>query len=266
MGGAERNARKKKQQQMAAKSVTAARGSSGSGDRNKILIGVVVVAVLAAGVIGAVLLNKPSEPQALTPAPNLKPLSVPVQRQADATVLVGEDTAKVTVDVYEDFLCPVCGTFEEKYGDQLRQHVEAGDLRVRYHLLPLLVRYSDPEGYSSDSANAAVCAADAGKFPEYHDSLYASQPEENGPGYTIAQLVQLGTDLGITGDTFKSCVESGTHRQALEADLDKADNTPHLQAERSDGSKGFQGTPSVAVGDKLVSIDNENWISDLLKG
>ncbi|MEO6086612.1 MAG: thioredoxin domain-containing protein [Umezawaea sp.] len=263
MGGAERNARKKKQQQMAARSVTAARSSGG--DRNKVLIGIVVVVVLAAGVFGAVLLNRPSTPEALSPAPDLKTLSVPVQRQPDATVLVGKDTAKVTVDVYEDFLCPICGTFEKKYGAQLRQHVEAGDLKIRYHVLPLLVRLSDPEGYSRDSANAAVCAADAGKFPEYHDSLYAKQPEENGPGYTIAQLVQLGTDLGITDSAFKSCVETGTYHQALEADLDKADNTPHLQAERSDGSKGFQGTPSVAVGDKLISIDNENWISDLLK-
>ena len=264
MGGAERNARKKKQQQMAAKSVAAARGQS-SGNRIKVLIGVVVVVVLAVAVVGGVLLTRPSTPEALTPAPDLKALSVPVQRQPDATVLVGKDTAKVTVDVYEDFLCPICGTFEKKYGDQLRQHVEAGDLKIRYHVLPLLVRLSDPEGYSRDSANAAVCAADAGKFPEYHDSLYAKQPEENGAGYTIAQLVQLGTDLGITGDAFKTCVESGTYHQALEADLDKADNTPHLQAERSDGSKGFQGTPSVAVGDKLISIDNENWISDLLK-
>ena len=46
MGGAERNARKKKQQQMAAKSVAAARGSSGSGDRNKIIIGVVVESLI----------------------------------------------------------------------------------------------------------------------------------------------------------------------------------------------------------------------------
>ncbi|WNV82599.1 thioredoxin domain-containing protein [Umezawaea sp. Da 62-37] len=264
MGGAERNARKKKQQQQAAKSVAAARGSSG-GDRKKILIGVAVVAALAAALIAGVVLNQPSTPEALTPAADLKSLTVPVQRQDDATVLVGKDTAKVTVDVYEDFLCPICGTFEEKYGTQLRDHVEAGDLKIRYHVLPLLVRLSDPEGYSRDSANAAVCAADAGKFPEFHDTLYAKQPEEGSAGYTKAQLAQLGTDLGITGDTFKSCVETGTYDQALDADLDKADATPHLQAERSDGSKGFRGTPAVAVGDQLISLDNENWISDLLK-
>jgi protein-disulfide isomerase len=264
VGGAERNARKKKQEQLAAKAVVAARGSSG-GDRNKIIIGVVVVVVLAIGVISAVLLNKPSTPEALTPPVEVKTVAAPVQRQ-DATVLVGKDTAKVTVDVYEDFLCPVCGTFEKTYGPKLREQVEAGTVRVRYHVLPLLVRLSDPEGYSRDSANAALCAADAGKFTEYHDSLFAKQPKENGPGYTKEQLVKLGTDLGITGSTFKTCVDGGTYDQAVEAELDKADAAPHLQVERSNGTKGFRGTPTVAVGDKLISLDNENWISDLLKG
>lgn len=266
MGGAERNARKKKQQQQAARAVTAARGGSSGGDRSKILIGVVVVILLAAGVFGYVLLSKPSTPEALTPLADVKPIAAPVQVQSDATVLVGKDTAKVTVDVFEDFLCPICGTFEEKYGPQLRTQVEAGTIKVRYHVLPLLVRLSDPEGYSRDSANAAICAADAGKFSEYHDTLFAKQPEENGAGYTKDQLKQLGADLGITGDTFKSCVDSGKYHQAIEADLDKADATPHLQVDRSNGTKGFRGTPAVAVGDKLISLDNENWISDLLKG
>jgi protein-disulfide isomerase len=265
VGGAERNARKKKQEQLAAKAVVAARGSSG-GDRNKIIIGVVVVVVLAIGVIGAVLLNKPSAPVALTPPVDVKTVAAPVQRQDDATVLVGKETAKVTVDVYEDFLCPICGTFEKTYGAKLREQVEAGTVKVRYHVLPLLVRLSKPEGYSRDSANAALCAADAGKFTEYHDSLFAKQPKENGAGYTKDQLVKLGTDLGIVGDTFKSCVDGDTYNQALQANLDKANATPYLQVDRGNGTKGFRGTPTVAVGEQLISLDNENWISDLLKG
>lgn len=247
MGGAERNARKKKQ---AARAVVQARQS---GDRTKVVIGVVVVVVLAIAVIGGVLLSKKTERAALTPPADLKSVSAPVQRDGGA-VLIGKDTAKVTVDLYEDFLCPVCRTFEEKYSAQLREQVEAGTIKVRYHILPMLIKYSDPEGYSRDSANAALCAADAGKFPEYHDSLYAKQPEEGGPGYTKQELVKLGTDLGITGDTFKTCVETGANEQAAQAGLDQAKKTSF-----------FTGTPAVAVDGNKIDLENGNWVKDLVK-
>jgi protein-disulfide isomerase len=248
VGGAERNARKKKQ---AARAVVQARKSGG--DRTKVIIGVVAVVVLAIAVIGGVLLSRKTEPQALTPAPDLKAVNAPVQRDGGA-VVVGKDTAKVTVDLYEDFLCPICGTFEKKYAAQLKEQVEAGTIKVRYHVLPMLIKFSNPEGYSRDSANAALCAADAGKFAEYHDSLYAKQPEEGGAGYTKAELAKLGTDLGITGDTFKSCVDSGANEQAAQTQLDQAKATSY-----------FSGTPTVAVDGQKIDLDNENWVKDLVK-
>ena len=257
MGGAERNARKKKQQQMAAKSVAAARSSGG--DRNKVLIGIVVVVVLAAGVLGAVLLNRPSTSEALTPAPDLKPLSAPVQRQPDATVLVGKDTAKVTVDVYEDFLCPVCGTFEKSTA---RTAAARGSRRPQDPLPPAATPGPPlrPRGLLPRQRQRPVCAADAGKFPEYHDALYSKQPEEDDPGYTNAQLVQLGTDLGITAPAFDTCVQNDTYKAQLD---DLMSKTSANDALKNDG--GF-GTPTVAHNGAHVDMAaNDNWLSDLFK-
>ncbi len=252
MGGAERNARKKKQQQRATKAVVAARGASG--DRTKVIVGIVVVVVLAAVVIGGVILSSRSDSDdSLANVPEVTGVSAPIVREGGA-VVVGEDSAKVTLDLYEDFLCPACGAFKKAYGDQIKQEIEAGNLRVRYHALPFLVRLSDPEGYSRDSANAALCAADAGKFWEYHETLFLRQPEEGGPGHTKEELVKLGTDLGITGDAFKQCVESGAHEKDAQAGLD---------AVRATGK--FKGTPTVMKDGEVVEWDDQDWLTNLLK-
>lgn len=252
MGGAERNARKKKQQQRAGKAVVAARGASS--DRSKVVIGIVVVVVLAAAVIGGVIWSsKSGSDDSLANPPAVSGISAPIEREAGA-VVVGKDDAKVTIDLYEDFLCPACGSFKKAYGEQIKQEIEAGNLRVRYHALPFLVRLSDPEGYSRDSANAALCAVDGGKFWEYHETLFARQPEEGGPGHTKEELVKLGTDLGITGDAFKQCVDSGAHEQDAQAGLD---------AVKATGK--FQGTPTVMRDGEIVTWDDRDWLTNLVK-
>lgn len=252
MGGAERNARKKKQAQRAAKEVAAAR--SGGGDRNKVVIGIAVVVVLALVVIGGVIWTARSgDDEAPTPPQGITGISAPITREG-AVVTVGEQDAKVTIDVYEDFLCPACGNFKKAYGGQMKSEIEAGNLRVRYHLLPYLVRYSDPEGYSRDSANAALCAADQGKFWEYHETLFAEQPEEGGPGHTKEELVKLGTDLGITGDAFRQCVDGGAHEAEAQAEVD---------AFRANSQ--FKGTPTVTKDGQVLDVGDEDWLTNLLR-
>ncbi|CCH28364.1 thioredoxin domain-containing protein [Actinosynnema sp. NPDC047251] len=252
MGGAERNARKKKQEQQAAKAVAAARGAKG--DQTKVIIGVVVVVVLALVVVGGVIWSKSgSSGDTLTPPDNLAGVSAPIKREG-GVVVVGQDTAKATIDIYEDFLCPACGQFKKIYGAQIKDEIEKGTLRVRYHALPFLIRMSAPEGYSRDAANAALCAADQDKFWQYHESLFAKQPDEGGPGYTKQQLVQLGNDLGISDPSFKTCVDNDTHVADAQSELDKARATSY-----------FKGTPTVAKDDQPVDFGDNDWLTNLVK-
>jgi protein-disulfide isomerase len=205
VGGAERTARKRRQEIAAKRAVAAARQAKG--DRNKIIITVVVVVVVAAAVIvGVVITNNQKNKTAeavITPKSVTLASDVTAKRDG-ATVLVGKDSAKTTVDVYEDFLCPVCENFESTYSGQLEQKVNDGTLKVRYHLVNLLNDRSDPAGYSTDAANAALCVADSagGKFMNYHASLYGAQPEEGARGYDKNQLIKLAQDVGVTSSTF----------------------------------------------------------------
>ena len=60
---------------------------------------------------------------AVTSAPDTPAVAVDSD---PATVLVGPASAKVTVDLYEDFLCPVCRQFEQTYGGQIHTKLTAG--------------------------------------------------------------------------------------------------------------------------------------------
>lgn len=277
MGGAERNARKKRQAQTTGHSPAVAAARRSGGDRKKIVIGAVVIVVLLGAVLTGVIVynnNKnttegkdikaaaPSTSQQADSSDDAAPPTYPVVRQ-DGVVIVGEETAKVTLDVYEDFLCPACRAFEETYAGSVEKHVEDGTVRVRYHMLPMLNDRSDPPGYSMDSANAGLCAADAGMFPAFHKSLFADQPEEGSRGWDRQQLAKLGTDLGISDKDFTACVTSGKYDNLVQGNFDEVQKATYLQQEFPDGQKGF-GTPTIAVGQKVVDTGKSDWLDKLL--
>ncbi|GLZ30821.1 hypothetical protein Lesp02_30100 [Lentzea sp. NBRC 105346] len=228
-----------------------------SGNRTAVIAGIVVVALLAVGVIGYVFLNRGG---ADLGAPDQKNVTAAPSVRDGAVVVVGKDSAKKTVDLYEDFLCPACGAFEKEYGAAIRKELDAGTLKVRYHMLPMLNRASVPPGYSQDAANAGLCAADAGKFPAYFESLFAAQPQEGGPGHDKAALVKLGKDIGLTDPSFEQCVTGSTYNKILDDEMARVGKEPSLSRNGS-----FRGTPTVVADGKVVDWQNSNWLADILK-
>lgn len=280
MGGAERNARKRRQaRQTPGPKPAVARHNPNS--RRNVVIGVVVVVVLLGAVLGGVIYTTNNDKKNATEGQSIQPkapatssqlddaasgaatnqVSVPVRRD-DAAVVVGKPDAKATVDLYEDFLCPVCHEFEQQYGADLTKHVEAGTLRLRYHMLPLLNDHSDPPGYSLDAANAGLCAADAGKFPAFHLSLYNAQPEEGARGWDKGQLTKLGKDLGITSPDFAPCVADGKYDKLIQDNFTKIESTDYLQQDFN-GQRGF-GTPTIALGHKVIDWSNPKWLDNVV--
>jgi len=266
VGGAERNARKKRQAQLTQAKPVAAPARR-QVDRKKVIIWAAVAVVVVGAAVGGYVYydsqknaTEGQEIQAAswgTPDP-----SYPVRRE-DAVVVVGEDTASVTLDVYEDFLCPACRSFEEQYAGAVEEHIADGTLQVRYHMLPMLNDRSDPAGYSMDAANAGLCAADAGVFPEFHASLFEHQPDENARGWDKQQLTDLGTkQLDVTDPAFRACIADGTHNTAVQNHFDEVRETKHLEQD-FDGQRGF-GTPTLAADEKVVKISDPKWLDNLL--
>ncbi|TLW90580.1 hypothetical protein FFT09_19700 [Saccharomonospora piscinae] len=266
MGGAERTAKKRRQQELAAKSdgAKAVAKARGGGDTKRTAAIVATVVIIVGIVIGGLVWTNASknatEGQAIPPESVAAELP---EARDGAVVVVGEESAPITVDVYADFLCPVCATFEQQYGEQLKEQVEQGTVRLRQHMLPMLDERSDPPGYSLDAANAALLAADAGKFTAFHDSLFASQPEEGKRAYDDEQLIQLGRDVGITGDAFAEGVRSGTYDDLLQREMQRVADDTSLHRDFGDGNVGF-GTPTVVADGEMVDLADEAWLDKLV--
>jgi len=235
--------------------------AGGAGGGRRVVVVAVVVALLVAAVAAGVLWQRSRSGPG--PAQAAHVTAEYPAALTDGVVVAGKDTARVTVDVYEDFLCPACGAFEKRDGTAIDDALAAGTARVRYHIVNILDDLSNPPGYSTGAANAALCAADAGQFPSYHASLYGKQPREGGRGYTDDQFVQLGRDLGITGATFESCVRTGAHDADVRAQEQAATSTQNLQRSYPDGRRGF-ATPTVVIDGKLVDIDSASWLTDAI--
>ncbi len=148
-----------------------------------------------------------------------------------------------TVDIFEDFQCPVCGQFEKAFGATLTSMADAGEVKLVVHTLSFLDSNLKNDS-SSRSANAVACASDAGKFLDYHSAVFAAQPVKEGDGYTDAQLTEFATTSGITGPaltTWQKCASSGQHAKYV-TDVQTA-------AEK----EGVFGTPTVKLNGKDIT-------------
>ena len=170
-------------------------------------------------------------------------LTVPAAAVDDGTAFAA-GTGTVTVDVYEDFMCPICGVFEQQSGAALKQLISENKVTVRYHPIAILDEYSNGKRFSTRAVGAVAAAAEAGKFAAYHEALFANQPEEGSDGLSDAKLVELGKAAGLDNATFADAVTAGTYT-AWAADVtEKA------------SARGITGTPTVLVAGKKIQEPN----------
>ena len=139
------------------------------------------------------------------------------QKPIEATDRVGEGmswgpaAAKVTILDFSDFGCSHCADFALNQGQQLRAEYEKTG-QVRFEYKPFVLDWNR----TADPANAAACAADQGKFWDYHDALFARQGS-SAQAFSPAALKGYAAELGLDATTFNRCVDK-KERYAL---LDK---------------------------------------------
>ena len=254
MGGASRNERRRRQEAAASRKPAVDRVPGSGPKDNRVKVGIIVaVVVVAVAAAIFVVLNRPWESSAQQVAAAY-PLAVD-----GVVVTAGQPTAPVTVDVYEDFLCPFCERFETRNRDALTAALNEGRVKVNFHALNILDARTTPPGYSTLAANAALCAVPTGIWPAFHERLFAEQPAEGSAGLTAAQLSAIGTELGA-GPAFTQCVESNGNAAAITAAAEAAATNPALQTD------GQFGTPTVAVGGRKIDVSDSDWLQTALVG
>jgi protein-disulfide isomerase len=154
--------------------------------------------------------------------------------------VIAAGTGPVTVEVYLDFLCPVCKQFETASGHTLDQLVVDNKIRLVWHTLGFLDQNSTTR-YSTRSASAAGCASDAGKLKSFGEALFAGQPAEGGPGLSDDQLIEIGGNVGLVAPSFAQCVRDETYKSWVSHVNDLA------------SQRGVNGTPTIYVNGKLLT-------------
>ncbi|WP_371596201.1 DsbA family protein [Streptomyces sp. NBC_00564] len=178
-------------------------------------------------------------------------------RKDGTTILVGDPDAKMTVRLYEDPRCPVCEEFETTGGAPgLREAMLDHRARTEYTLASFLDDRVGGSG-SKKAVNALRAALEEGKFVEYHEVLYANQPEEIVDGYTDAYLLELAGEVeGLRGPEFNAAVKSMKYRSFVTAS-EKA-------YERAGGAEEPEGpgTPTVVINDKRIPQEYNGLLFD----
>jgi protein-disulfide isomerase len=138
----------------------------------------------------------------------------PVTLNADNSVTMAQPgVTQPVLDVYEDFQCSACRTFEQGSGAAIQRLADEGKVKVVYY--PFTVLNSQPQRASSIRAWAAAKCVPADIWARYHNSLYASQPAQTAvDGFAVSLLVQLGRNVGVTSPSFAQCVQ--TQQYALQ--------------------------------------------------
>ena len=219
---------------------------------NPVIIGAVIAAVVIVAVVVAIVIGSSGKSGGTGAA--AQP-SGAVAGDAGG-ILANAAPAKSnapTLDLYEDFQCPVCGQFEKAMGPSITSLVAAGEVKLVVHTLSFLDDNLKNDS-SKRSANAVACAADAGKFLEYHAAVFAAQPAQEGAGYTDAQLTDFANTVGITGPaltTWQKCNSSGQHAQYVldtQTAAEKAgvNSTPTLKLDGKDITKTLT-TPEALI-------------------
>ena len=120
-------------------------------------------------------------------------------------------------------------------GPVLKQYVEEGKITFVY-------KHSAFLGQESIwAAQASECAADQGKFWDYHDLLFDKQTGENVGTYTKENLLKYAQELSLDMAKFEPCLQNDETLQRVASDTQEG------------GQVGVRGTPTFFInGQPLV--------------
>jgi protein-disulfide isomerase len=131
-----------------------------------------------------------------------------VEMTADPARLRGDSKAPVTIVEFSDFSCPFCQKAESTINGLLAKY--QGKVKLGYRDFPL--RQLHPQAQLA--AEASRCAAEQGKYWEYHDLLFANLDKQGRD-----DLIKDARTLNLDDKQFDACLSSGRYKPQIEQDI-----------------------------------------------
>jgi protein-disulfide isomerase len=191
-------------------------------NKKALIAGIGLAIVMIGGAVVAVFINSPST--ALNKNDNsevIQRIVAPVSE--NVPVLASKNgSSNVTMVEFGDYQCQYCARFHNETMDQIMSNfVNTGELRFVFK--DFVINDLPSDRASTLAAEASYCAADQGKYWQYHDELYDNSRGENTGWVTEDSLKQFATRIGIQDiPKFSGCLENHTYRDLVEANTQLA--------------------------------------------
>ncbi len=114
----------------------------------------------------------------------------------------------------------------------IKQYVDSGQVSFVYKHAAFLGQES------IWAAQASECAADQGKFWEYHDQLFSHQSGENQGAFTKDKLLAIAQQMGLDMGKFEPCLKNDQTLDRVQSDI------------RESQQARVQGTPTFFINGK----------------
>lgn len=136
---------------------------------------------------------------------------------------MGDPEAPIQITEYADFQCPFCDRFHTDTLPLLEQYyIDTGKVLFIYRSAGNFIsdKSQAPNTESRDSAAAAYCAMDQGKFWEMHDAIFANNRDvENQGALTSRRLSAIAEVAGLDVAQFDECFDSGKYEDRVTEDF-----------------------------------------------
>jgi protein-disulfide isomerase len=154
--------------------------------------------------------------------------------QTGGAAVKGEEAAPITIVEFSDYQCPFCQRYFAETYPKIWEEYE-GKIRYIFRDYPLPFH-----PHAQQTAEAARCAGDQGKYWEMHDLLFTKQDEWTPKQDIKTNLTTYAQKIDLNITEFSSCLSSGKYTAAVKEDFALGE------------SVGVSGTPSFFINGKML--------------
>jgi protein-disulfide isomerase len=142
----------------------------------------------------------------------VKKLTRPVLSNASA---LGSDEGQITLVEFGDYQCQDCAKFHNETRSQIiNDYVDTG--QIKYLFKDYVINDQSLDKASMFAARASYCAADQGKYWQYHDELYNNSQDENTGWISRESLKQFAVNVAVPDLTkFAECLDSQKYNDVV---------------------------------------------------
>ena len=173
----------------------------------------------------------------------------------------GSPDADLTLEVFEDFACPHCRTYNEDGLPTIAStYLDPGVVRYEHRDLPIPVL--DPQSWRAANAARAVQARHGDDaFWAFAAGIFENQPELRDAD--LALYERLGDDLGYDGAAIRSDAADRAFDAVVEADRSRAQElgvsgTPAFVLDGTVVAQGYGGGTLATVGRAIEDARSAN--------